>query len=158
MKSFKSLDRDWQLTVNYSAGERVKALTNLDLFSINIFEEIGNNPMKLIETLYAICQPEADANKITKQQFVDSLAGDTIEKAADALTQEIIDFFPSSRRETLKRLLATAEQLQGKALEMLDAKLKDPNLLNELGKQLNGPSGVAPASAESTPAPSPSVS
>ena len=157
MKTFKdSAGRDWLIVINYSAKERVQAMTGLDLFDLSVFERIGDDPAKLIDVLYAVCKPDADKIPITKAQFVDSLVGDVIEQAAEALTQEIIDFFPKRRREMLNKVLATARQVQDKAMEMIDAKLSSGEILKKLEQSLSEPSGSLPEPSGSTPAPSPS--
>jgi hypothetical protein len=159
MKTFKdNASRDWILIVNYSAKERVLALAGLDLFDLKIFEKIGTDPTKLIDVLYAICKEQIDNVPLTKAQFVDAIAGDCIEAAANALIEEIINFFPSRRREVLQKLVATASKVQDKALELIETKIDSGEILKKLEQSLNAASGSSPESSESTPAPSPSVS
>jgi hypothetical protein len=159
MKAFKDQQgRDWAIVVNYSAKERVLEYAKVDLFDLNVFEKLGDDPSKLIDVLYAVCKPDLDAKALTKAQFVDAIAGDCIEAAADALTQEIIDFFPKRRRETLNKIRATAEKVQDKALAMIDEQIESGELQRKLEQKLNDAFGAAPVSAASTPAPSPSAS
>lgn len=159
MRSFKdSAGRDWLVVVNYSTRGRVMALAQLDLFDLKVFEQIGINPALLIDVLYGVCQEQVEKIPLTKEQFCNALTGDAIELAADALLHEIIDFFPSSRRNVLNKLLATAQQVQGKAMELIDAKLSSGDLIKQLEASLNLPSGSVPESAAFTPAPSHSAS
>jgi hypothetical protein len=159
MKTFKDQgDREWVLQVNYSAKQRVQALAGVDLFDLSIFEKLGSDPGKLIEILYAICQEQADKLGLKKEQFYDAIIGDCLEAAADALTQEIINFFPKRRREVFQKLVATAGKVQDKALELIETKLDSGEILRKLEQSLNAASGSAPASSESTPAHSPSDS
>lgn len=159
MRTFKdSLGRDWIIEVNYSAKQRVKAACDLDLFDLAVFQKIGADPTLLIDVIFGLCKPEIEKRGVTAEQFVDSLVGDAIEQASDALLQEIIDFFPSSRRTTLRKVLETAQQVQAKAVAHIDEKLNSGELLKQLEKTLIPQSGAAPESSASIPAPSPSVS
>ncbi len=89
---------------------------------------------------------------ITAEQFLDSLTGDSLEQAGDALLEEIINFFPQKRRETLRKILATAKRVQDRAAELIDEKLESGAIMQSLEKHLNPSSGNAPASVESIPA------
>jgi hypothetical protein len=120
MQTFKdSAAREWIITVNYSTKQRVQGMAQVDLFDLSVFEKLGNDPGKLIEILYAICQEQADKTGLKKEQFYDAIIGDCLEAAADALTQEIINFFPKRRREVFQKLVATAGQVQDKALALI---------------------------------------
>jgi hypothetical protein len=159
MKTFRdTAGRDWAITVNYSAKERVLEYAKVDLFDLKVFENLGNDPTKIIDVLYAVCKPDLDTKGLTKAQFVDAIAGDVIAEASDALTSEIIDFFPQRRREMLTKIRATAEKVQDKALAMIDEKINSGELQRKLEQSLNDAFGVTPESSVSTPAPSPSVS
>jgi len=157
MRSFKdSLDRDWIVTVNYTAKVRVQAACNVDLFELGVFEKLGNDPGLIIEVLTALVADQLTARSITPAQFQDGLIGDAIERASDAMIQEIIDFFPKRRREVLRKVYAAAEQVQDKAAELIEEKLNSGDLLKSLEQSLNQPFGDAPGSAVFIPVTSPS--
>lgn len=159
MKVFKDGNgRDWSITVNYSAKVRVEAAAGVDLFNVDVFKQLGEDTGKLIATLCAVVEPQLKEKGVTAEQFLDSLTGDSLEQAGDALLQEIIDFFPQKRRETLRKILVTAKQVQERAASLIDQKLDSGEILQNLEQHLNRSSGNAQESAASTPAPSPSGS
>jgi hypothetical protein len=161
MTTFKdALGRDWIIQVNYSARERVKALCGgLDLFDPqSAFSDIGDNPVLLIETLYAVCQPAIEQRKLAKADFVDSLTGESLEQAADALIEAYINFSPPRKRPALTKMQGVARQIQAQALAKIEQVIDSGELLEKLQQSLKLPSGDLPESSASTPAPSPSGS
>lgn len=159
MKLFKDgSGREWIIAVNYSAKQRVQAKTQIDLFNVQVFEDLGKDVGKLIDVICAVCEPQLKEKGITADQFLDSLTGDSLEQAGDALLEEIINFFPQKRRETLRKILATAKTVQDRAAALIDQKLESGEILQSLERHLNPSSGNAPESAASTPANSPSGS
>lgn len=134
----------------------MKAACDVDLFDIGVFDKLGNDPGLIIETISALVSDQLAAKGLTKEQFQDSLTGDGIQAASDVLIQEIIDFFPTRRRNLLNKVKATADQVVEQAEKQINEKLNSPDLLKQLMQSLNHPSGAAPESAASTPAISPS--
>jgi hypothetical protein len=49
--------------------------------------------------------------------FAHGLLGDAIERATSSLLQAIVDFFPTSRREILQRLLTKVKQMEAAKLQ-----------------------------------------
>jgi hypothetical protein len=108
--------------------------------------------------VYAVCKPQADAQSVGDEEFGRAMGGDAIDAAADALLEELINFFPKGRREVLRKALAKLKKLQGVALEAVQVRLESPELEKELTEQLNqlgDSSGNAPASSGSIPDGSP---
>ena len=66
--------------------------------------------MLLVNTLYAVCKPQADERDVSDEAFGELLVGDTIELAAAALVRGITDFFPKDRRAVLDRLWAATKR------------------------------------------------
>lgn len=159
MRVFKDgSGRDWTMAVNYTVKQRVLAETGADLFDLRVFEKLGDDTTLLLEVVCSAVKDQLEAKKITPQQFLDSLTGDSIEAAANALTEEIIAFFPQRRREVLKKLQAAGDSIQQKAVEEIDRKLASGELQRKLEATLRLQSGDSPASAESTQDSSPSAS
>ena len=109
MRSFKdSVGRLWPVEINVAAIKRVRGLLGVDL--IKLFDdemkplaELVNDPVRLVDVLYCLCKPEADARGISDEDFGRALAGDVITQAVDAFVEELIDFFPDARRRNLLR-------------------------------------------------------
>ena len=61
------------------------------------------------------------------------MAGDAIDAATTALLEELVDFFPSGKRQILNKALAKLRTFETKALAAADKRLDDP----ELDRKLN---------------------
>ena len=109
MKTFTdNTGRTWTLSVTVGTIKRVRALCGVDLANIitmesgktpnvGLLERLAADPVLLVDVLFAVCKPEADAKGITDEEFGRAMAGDAIELAATALLDEIIDFFPEAK-------------------------------------------------------------
>jgi hypothetical protein len=108
--------------------KRVKQLTGVLLTSLvedkllPLAELIGD-PVRLVDTLYAIVQPQADAAGVTDEQFGRSLGGDSLEQAANAFVEGLLDFFPSRQRDLLKQLMRKQKELQNALAERSQAEI-----------------------------------
>ena len=163
MKSFTdNLGRTWTLVVNVAAIKRVRALCGVDLNAIveidkennptaELLERLSSDPVLLVDVLYAVCKPECDQKNISDEDFGAAMAGDAIEQATSALLDEVVDFFPETKRTALRRILNATrrfETLAKKKLEDLLANGKfEDKLVSEL-ERLTGLSSNAPESAE----------
>jgi hypothetical protein len=157
--SFKdSLGREWLVTINWTAKERVKATLKLDLYRLDIIQQVADDLSLMIEVLYQICKEQADKTGLTKEQFGDGITGDAIDAAGAAFTEALMLFFPQRRRDLLRKALAAAKEAQEIVLASLTQKLDSGEVREILQKQLSGQSGSGPESSGSTPAPSPSDS
>ena len=81
MKSFTdNTGRTWTLSVTVGTIKRVRALCNVDLAGVisiesgaqpkvDLLERLGSDPVLLVDVLYAVCKPEADAKGVTDEEF-----------------------------------------------------------------------------------------
>ncbi len=148
MKSFcDNTGRSWLISVNVGTIKKVRALCNVDLANIisiengekpkiDLLEKLATDPVLLVDVLYAICKDEADKLGVSDEDFGRAMAGDSIEYATTALLDEVIDFFPEVKRQALKKILSVTRRFQEKTKEVLKEFLENPNLENELNKEL----------------------
>ena len=173
MRSFKdNADRTWTLTLNVWTVKKVRDLLGVDLLDLSdsdsapstgdakptgLIYRLIADPVLLVDVVYAVCKPEADARSIGDEDFGRSMAGDAIESATEALLAEIVDFFPSARdRARLTMVLAKFNQVVAKANDLLDAKanaMDVETVTASLEKMLGDSSGDVPESSASIPAP-----
>ena len=152
MKTFSdNAGRTWTLAVNVDAVRRVRSIVNVDLLEAvegKLIEKLVGDPILLCDVIYVICKPEADQRSITDEDFGRSMAGDAIDQATTSLLEELVDFFPKSRRALLTKALGKFRQLETKAIQLVDKQLDDPMLeekvLGQLQQRLSEPmsSGV----------------
>ena len=162
MKSFTdNKGRTWEIVVTVATVKRVRALCKVDLNSIveldknnkpsaELLERLSSDPVLLVDVLYAVCKPQADKLGITDEDFGEAMAGDTIEHATTALLEEVINFFPESKRMVMQRILSASRKFSEAARKKLEAELDggfEKRVVFDL-ERLTGLSGSAQESAE----------
>ena len=136
MKTFTdNAGRTWTVAVNVDCIKRVKTLLDVNLLDAvegKLLERFVSDPVLLCDCLYAICKPEAESKNITDEDFGRAMAGDAIDGATTALLEELVDFFPSGKRQVLAKALAKLKTFQTKAVETASRRLDDPKLDQQL--------------------------
>ena len=100
MQSFTdTTGRAWCVSVTVATVRRVKQLLNIDLLQVALDEgklltRLADDPVFLVDVLYAVCKDQADAAAITDEDFGRAMAGDVIGAATQALLESLADFFP----------------------------------------------------------------
>ena len=162
MKSFTdNTGRTWTLAVNVGTIKRVRALCDVNLANIitisgttpkvDLLERLGNDPVLLVDVLYAAVKPEADTKGISDQEFGQAMSGDAIEMATTALLDEVIDFFPETKRKVFRKILDATRRFEAKSKAALQTLLDDPALDGKIDAalaQLMTSSGNSPESPE----------
>ncbi len=163
MKTFRDNKRRvWTLEVNVAAIKRVRGLCKVDLNTIvevdsenrptaRLLEQLSSDPVLLVDVLYAICKPDADKQGVSDEEFGEAMAGDAIEQATEALLDEIVDFFPSAKRQVMRKILNATRRFEDIARTRLDRILQDEQFEAKLVSELErsgGSFGTAQASSE----------
>ncbi len=157
-----NLGRTWYVAVNVATIRRVRAALGVDLYQLvdDGMQELGklvSDPVRLADVLYVLCKEDADTKNISDEDFGRALGGDAITSAAEALVEELVDFFPDERsRAALRRVIAAGRQVRTKLLDHAETMLDelDPD---SCASALISSWTSSRASSASTPAPSPSA-
>lgn len=162
MRSFAdTTGRTWSVVINVAAVKRVRGLMNLDLYTLvdDGFKPLAAlvaDPVRLADVLYCLCRDEAEARQVRDEDFGRALAGDVLLHAADALVEELIDFFPDARtREGLTKVLQAGRKVRDAILAHATAAVAAIDPVAEAARWIAS-SGTVPGSSGSTPARSPS--
>ena len=164
MKTFAdNAGRTWTVAINVDCIRRVKKLLDVNLLDAiegKLIEQLVSDPVLLCDVIYVICKPEADAQSVSDEEFGRAMAGDAIDAATNALLEELADFFPSGKRQVLRKALAKLKVLEAKSIDLANKRLDDPGLMKRMEKELEQPevtpgssSGNSPELSESTLAP-----
>jgi len=136
MKTFTdNAGRTWTVAINVECIKRVKTLLSVNLLDAiegKLIEQLVSDPVMLCDVIYAICKPEADTKEVSDEEFGRAMAGDAIDNATTALLEELVDFFPSGKRQVLAKALAKLKTFQTKAVETASKRLDDPKLDRQL--------------------------
>lgn len=130
MKAFKdSAGRVWQIEITIDAVKRVRDLLGLDLLDqasdtekVPAITKIGTDIVALIDTIFVILKPQADAANISDVDFARAIGGRAALDAQTAFYEELADFFQSmGRPDKTKIVLAqkTMIELTIQRLEMV---------------------------------------
>ena len=128
-----NLGRTWYVAVNVTTIRRVRAALDLDLYQLvdDGMQALGKlvaDPVRLADVLYVLCKDDADAKNISDEDFGRALAGDAINAAAEALVEELVDFFPDERsRAALRRVIAAGREVRTKLLDRAETMLDELN-------------------------------
>ncbi len=136
MKTFTdNAGRTWTVAINVECIKRVKTLLSVNLLDAiegKLIEELVSDPVLLCDVVYCVCKPEADTNEVSDEEFGCAMAGDAIDNATTALLEELVDFFPSGKRQVLAKALQKLKTFQTKAVETASKRLDDPKLDQQL--------------------------
>ena len=157
MRTFKdSKGRPWTLDITVYAVRRVRAETEVDLYSLVDDKAAGlaklvNDPVKLIDVLYCLVAGEAAVKNVSADDFGAAFSGDSLEAAADAFVGAIIDFFPNRQaRESLQKLMAKSRSLASTILTRAEREIAELDV-EKAAEELMQSWINAPASSASTP-------
>jgi isopropylmalate/homocitrate/citramalate synthase len=96
--------REWTLSLTIGTAKRLKAAGVFDLEALANSKQPAKEILPLIETPYAVAAfwvavtaKDREERKVSEEDFLDAIDGDTVEAARDAIVKEIADFFPNSR-------------------------------------------------------------
>lgn len=108
--------RAWELALTIGAAKRVKGILGVDLLDLAggnppLITRLHTDAMLLIDTIFVILKPEAEAAGVTDEQFGEALGGDAAWNAYQAFTAELEDFFRQFHRPDLERTVAINRRL-----------------------------------------------
>ena len=139
--NFGGAGRTWTVDINVATLKRVRGLTGVDLMQViegTLIEKFIRDPVLLCDVVYAICKPEADAAKISDEEFGKAMAGDAIEAATQAVLDELISFCPSPRdRANLGRVLQATNRVLDKARDLTEKRIETLTSEGELDRLVN---------------------
>lgn len=151
MREFKDNEgRPWRLAITVGAAARVKDMVQIDIVDeepqadgstrkidrqipfdlIDVssigraLEVIRSRYTTIGEVLYAILCRQVDERKMTREDFLDGLRGDSLEAAQKALEEELVDFFPLRLRRMIAQLVSRMDELQAELANRAEAQLQ----------------------------------
>jgi hypothetical protein len=135
MKKFKDTEgREWSLTVNVGSIKAVRDVTGIDL--TKLFKDSSQSQALFDDipvfatVLWTMVEKQARERGVDEDSFGNSLLGDVVEEASDALIAEVINFFPSGRRKifqaTKDKADAAAKLMEAKAMKAIEQMSFEP--------------------------------
>jgi len=132
MKIIKDLKgREWKLSITVGSVKRVKSELNLDIYNVankDFLKAIIEDPIKFIDMLFVLVEDQAEDLDVDDIEFGKSFDGDTIAESVNSFLEELVNFFPPSKRESLKKALAMTMEMTEKAGQEMVKKLDEFDL------------------------------
>lgn len=117
---------EWGVSVPISAAKRVRQLTGIDLYDVNdgsLFKQL-DNPITLVDVLYVLCKPEADARGVDDVTFGSRVPPSALEEITDAIVVESAAMlYPAARREAVLELWRRIRDVRGRLAATLIERL-----------------------------------
>ena len=131
--------RSWEVVLDVRQVRRVRAALGIDLANVialdkdgavdvGVVDRIANDPCLLADVLWVLVEGQAKEDGVTDEAFGASLAGDSIEEAARAFLDELVDFFPGAKRLFLKKAVELSRKYAGETEAVLKEALESPEL------------------------------
>lgn len=120
--------REWHINVTVADVKRVKEQTGLLLTclvedKLMPLATLVSDPVKLVDTVWVLIEPQAKAAGLTDEQFGQSLSGDSVDQMANAFMEALTDFFPKRQSAMLKTLLTKQKDLQDALADRAEVEL-----------------------------------
>ena len=154
--------RPWQVALTVAAAMRVrdnvlvsvdgenKPFDMVDVASIGTTMQVLRGQYTVVaETLYAVLCKQIEERKLTKDDFLDGLRGESIDAGAKVLEQELIDFFPQRLRKMVSLIAAKIDEATADLLTKAEASIAAATTTELIGAS-GQPSGSVQESSAST--------
>lgn len=158
MASFTDANgNEWTVQIDIPTVKELKK-QDLDVLAMfegemQVFEKVIGDPITLVDTLWIVCKEQTDQGETA---FAKALVGDALMRAAHALVEAVIDFFPDpKRRQALKEMFRKIKETEAILLDNVEremAALGPDEMAEAIRNALGEKSGESQDSLESTPA------
>jgi hypothetical protein len=124
----------WAVDVTVLTCKRLKKMLGIDVFDLEKFFKLAQDPITLCDVLYVVCLDEANTRGISDEQFGASLSGTAIRDAKNALMEAYINFIPDpAAAEKVRIVREKYEKVGEKILESLEKKM--PTIVQKIETQ-----------------------
>ena len=144
-----SKGRTWTCRVDTAALRRIRDSLGFNLAGEEAMQKLQDDPVLLVDTIFAVILPQAQAANVTGMDFGESLEKDVIDDATLALLEGLADYFPTRRRLILEAAIETTRKT------ITDVTPKVEEMVGDVSRKLFS---ASPESSESIRPPSPSAS
>jgi len=159
MKTFTdNAGRTWTVAMTLDAAKRVKDLLGVNLLDIEggeppLISRLGTDEILLCDVIFALIQPQAEAQGVSDREWAAALGGEAILAAQEAFYEELIAFFLLRGRGDRAKALTEQKRMIVLVIEANEARLDAVDVEAEVRAIFGKPSTSSPGSSASPPAP-----
>jgi hypothetical protein len=142
--------RKWCLALTVGTVRRVQSLTGINLGALDqkMFDSLATDWAKLVDVICAVVRPQLEEHGLSDEDFAESLGGDELHEATEALLAALVDFSHPKRRPALRKAIERMHELEDQILARATARLESLSL-SDL-KNSGELSGSVPESSDAT--------
>lgn len=132
-----SFGREWSVKVVVDTIEKVREI-DVDLGDVTgqTMKRLAMDDVLLVRSMWLICEEQADKAGVTPRQFGESLFGDAIDDAYEALRGALDDFFPRRKREFWRRMMEADYRQQAESMQVGLETLDDPETQQQFSQAI----------------------
>lgn len=131
--------REWSLKITVNDIRRVRRILGEDLLKDNVEQMLSRlmaDPVLLVDVIYVLVKPQADNRDLSDEDFGRSLYGDALDRATQAFLDALTNFFPSRRREILRRVRERAEEVTEKMAKLTMEQMESGELEKAIEREM----------------------
>jgi hypothetical protein len=116
--------------------KRVVAHAGFDIADIGngkAVEMFGGSTTHVLDVMWPLVAPEAEKRSVTYEDFGEALRGDTLTHAIAVIKEELLAFFPSSRRKLMEKLIARMDAIVEQAAEKMESEIANVQMPTATG-------------------------
>jgi hypothetical protein len=158
VREFKDEEgRPWRVALTIGSVLRVKDMVQVDVVDestgqvarrpfdmadagqiAQTFQVLRSQFATIGEVLYAVLVKQVEERKLSREEFLDGLRGESLEAASTVLEQELVDFFPPRLRKMVALLAQKMAEVANEMMTKAEASLEAATI-----ESLSGQSGTA---------------
>jgi len=138
MASFRDeKNREWKLESNVGTVKRVRELLDVNILDLQdkdagLLARLIEEPWTLCDILYAACKPQMDAAQVSDAEFAESMGGESLSLAFDALQEIVVNFSVGDQRELLRQVFSKQKEVRASAAKLALVEVDDPRLMESI--------------------------
>jgi len=129
----------WPLSITLAGHKRILDQTGVDLYKAvetPLFIELQAEPWRFGGILWALLEPQLQAEGLDETAFCDRLDGRALDQAIDAFGVALVNFTPARTRDVLAKAIDKGNELIAKTVEGAAANMDDPTIDQAIEAQI----------------------
>jgi hypothetical protein len=114
----------WSIALNVALMRRIKQQLGVDLLKAiddpRTLHALSDDVVVLVDTVWLCVESAAKELGVTDEQFGERLNGETLDQAARALMEALVEFFPLNRRPILQKILEKSAAMESATLAAIN--------------------------------------
>jgi hypothetical protein len=114
--------REWRLALTIGLCRKIRDEVGVDIGNLKdgqAFLQMAADPYRFAETLWMLCEVQAEKTGVSPEQFAEGLTGDALDGALVALLEAAANFTRAPMRGAVRTMLQTSMEATQKGLEAI---------------------------------------